>query len=385
MQYREFGKTGQKVSTLGFGCMRLPVVGDNNAQVDEKATNALVGMALEKGINYFDTAWGYHGGNSEATLGKALDMHKARSTVFVADKMPPWEITCQNDMEKIFIAQCARLRSGYIDFYLLHNINKTHWAKMRELGALDFLHRLQKEGRVGHVGFSFHDELSVFKDIVDSYDWDFCQIQYNYLDEELQAGTDGLDYAAKKGMGVVVMEPLRGGNLARKPPEEIQALWDSAQTKYSPAEWALRWLFDKPEISVVLSGMNEKRQMEENCRIASEHVTQTMTNAQFNLIYRARELFLSRFKTPCTTCAYCMPCPSGVNIPGIFRVFNEYGLFGDKNWCGGMYNANMAATESTAANCVQCGQCEEACPQKIAIIETLQEAHRELSACGMPR
>lgn len=387
MQYRAFGKTGCDVSTLGFGCMRLPLeegAGTDMSRIDIAATTRLLDSAIAQGVNYVDTAYPYHEGHSEPVVGKVLEELKQRGNVMLATKMPSWAINTAEDMQKYFDEQCQRLRTEYIDFYLLHTLNKGYWPKLRDLGALEFLEKLKRQGRIRHIGFSFHDDLPVFEEILGAYDWEFCQIQYNYMDEAYQAGSAGLVQAVQKGMGVVIMEPLRGGNLAQTPPPDIQAVWDAAPVRRTPAEWALRWLLDKAGVSVILSGMNTQEQLDENLRVCADHKPDTLMPAELDAIHKVRDIFSAKVKVPCTACNYCMPCPSGVNIPGVFRIYNQYGLFGNRQWAAGMYNFIMAATDERADHCVACGQCEEACPQHIQIIDTLKQAHATLEACGMP-
>ena len=385
MQYRHFGRTGCKVSALGFGCMRLPLTdpaGKDVTKIDMVASDRLLRSALEQGVNYFDTAYPYHEGRSEGALGKIMAGTGRRKDVYLATKMPTWFIQSREDMEKYFGEQCQRLQTEYIDFYLIHTLNKVTWPRVRDLGVIDYLEGLKRQGRVRHFGFSFHDDAPVFMDILDVYNWDFVQIQYNYLDENFQAGTAGFQKAVQRGMGMVIMEPLRGGNLARKPPENIQKLWDAAPVRRTPAEWALRWLLDKAGVSVILSGMNAQEQLDENCRVASAHEPGSLTAAEVQTIEAVRDVFHSTLKVPCTACNYCMPCPAGVNIPAIFNIYNQYGLFRDEFWCNGMYNFSLASTGERADNCVACGQCEESCPQHIEIIERLREAHGVLDSIG---
>lgn len=383
MQYRKFGKTGCKVSTLGFGCMRLPHLDNDLGKIDVPATTKLLRTAVNLGVNYVDTAYVYHKGQSEPVMGAIIEDLGLRSQLYLATKMPVWEIKSRADMERVFDEQCARLRTDYIDFYLLHSLNKSWWPQVREAGALEFLDDMRKQGRIRHCGFSFHDDLGLFKEIVDAHPWEFCQIQYNYLDEALQAGTEGLMYAAERGLGVVVMEPLRGGNLAQTPPADIQAVWDATAFKRSPADWALRWLLHHKEVSVILSGMNDEAQLTENAAVCADQLPHALSPAEQEALDSVAKLYATRFQVPCTGCAYCMPCPSGVSIPAIFNVYNQYGLFGNKQWCGAMYNFALSATEK-ADQCVECGQCQEACPQHIEIIEKLKEAHKVLTDCGFP-
>lgn len=384
MQYRTLGKSGVQVSALGFGCMRLPIVGEDVGAIDKVATKKLLAKAIELGVNYVDTAYVYHNGQSESVIGEIIEALGARSKVLLATKMPVWDVRSRADMQKYFDEQCQRLRTDYLDFYLLHTLNKQYWPQVRDAGVLDFLADMQAQGRIRHSGFSFHDDLTVFKEIVDAHPWEFCQIQYNYLDEEMQAGTEGLRYAAERDMGIIIMEPLRGGNLAQDPPADIQKVWDDSGFTRSPAEWALRWLLDKPEVSVILSGLNAESHLEENAAVCASHLPCSLTPAEKQAIATVAELYSTRFQVPCTGCRYCMPCPSGVNIPAIFNIYNQFGLFGNKHWCTGMYNFALAATDERADKCVECGQCEEACPQQIAIIQKLKEAHVALEACATP-
>jgi predicted aldo/keto reductase-like oxidoreductase len=380
MQYRKFGRTSLTISALGFGCMRLPIVGkwpEGASAIDEAKARKLLLAAAEAGINYFDTAWPYHGGNSEPFVGKTLADAGLRKKVHIATKLPSWEIREAADMERIFAEQCTRLRTDYIDFYLLHTLNRTYWNKLVACGALDFLARLKREGRIRHAGFSFHDDAPVFKEIADGWDWDFCQIQYNFLDEELQAGTAGFEQAVTKGMAVVIMEPLKGGALARPAPPDIQAIWDEAVPGRSLADWALRWLWDKAGTSVLLSGMNALEQLEENCAVCDRAQAGCLDAAERAAYAEARELFTARNKVACTACAYCMPCPSGVSIPAIFQLYNDLALFDDWFYTANLYN-NLAVAGAHAELCAKCGQCVEQCPQQLAIPEKLQEANAVL-------
>ena len=276
MLYRKLGKTGCDVSVLGFGCMRFPIVGgagavdlfDPSKPINEEEAGAMIRYAVEHGVNYFDTAYPYHGGQSETFVGRRLRPY--REKVFVATKLPAWLVQGSRDFERFLGEQLERLDTGYIDFYLLHGLNRQLWAGMKELGVLDFLDKIQADGRIRYAGFSFHDDVKIFREIVDSYDWAISQIQYNYFDEYYQAGKNGMNYAASKGAGVVIMEPLRGGKLTDRIPERIQKLWDSAPVKRTPAEWALRWVWNHPEVSTVLSGMSSMAQLIENIRIAED-------------------------------------------------------------------------------------------------------------------
>ncbi|MCK5827066.1 aldo/keto reductase, partial [Candidatus Bipolaricaulota bacterium] len=282
------------------------------------------------------------------------------------------------DFDKILNRQLERLQTDHIDFYLLHALNKTVWPKVRDLDVLDWAERAIASGRIGHLGFSFHDELPVFKEIIDAYDWTFCQIMYNYMDIEFQAGREGLRYATDKGMAVIVMEPLRGGSLTQKASAEVAALWKSAETKRTQADWALQWVWNQPEVSLVLSGMSEMRHVEENLVSASKSGVGTLSPEELDLVERVSQAYRSLSPIPCTNCQYCMPCPSGVNIPRIFSIYNAYKMYGDEEGAKRIYNQFMKP-ENRADQCVECGQCEQACPQQIGIIDWLKTAHAFLS------
>ena len=386
MLYRKLGKTGCEVSILGFGCMRLPMKDSNqsaadrfdpNKFIDEELAIELIQDAKVQGINYFDTAYPYHGGQSEPLLGKAV--HGFRKDILIATKLPAWMAKGPEDFEKFLNEQLQRLATGYVDFYLLHGLGRQTWSKMKEMGALGFLDKTLRDGRVRFVGFSFHDDVRIFKEIVDAYDWALCQIQYNYLDRKYQAGQEGLEYAAGKGLGVVVMEPLRGGRLAvaGQIPEKVQTIWDSAPEKRSPAEWALRWVWDHPGVSTALSGMNSMAQLQENLKIAAEGRTHSLSAEELALIDRVTETYQKMLTIDCTSCSYCLPCPQGVNIPHNFRLYNDHHMFKDQEINFLLYN-RMTAPEQRASNCSECGECEQRCPQQIKIIEGLKKVHSVL-------
>ncbi len=378
MQYRRLGHCDHNVSILGMGCMRLPIIDGDESRIDEARASELLYRAIDRGINYFDTAYPYHQGHSETFLGKALERDGLREKVLLASKLPSWAIETRADCDRYLDEQLERLRTDRIDCYLLHALKSDWWNKLYDLGVLDFLDRAIADGRIGCAGFSFHDELPLFKTIVDAYDWSFCQIQYNYMDEEIQAGRIGLEYAAKKGLGVIVMEPLRGGHLARPAPPEIQQLWDQSTVQRSPAEWALRWVWDRPEVACLLSGMNELSQLEENCQLASTVQPNSLSNEEKALINEVRDHLRQRIKVPCTACGYCLPCPAGVNIPRIFSIYNDCFIYGDQRFPHRIYTITMNASD-LASNCTRCGRCEAACPQHIQIMDMLEEAHRVLS------
>ena len=378
MQYRQFGKLDFRVSALGFGAMRLPIIDDNAAKINEPLATEMLHYAIDHGVNYVDTAYPYHGGNSEGFVGRVLQ-GGYREKVKLATKLPSWEIKSRQDFDKYLNEQLTRLQSEHIDFYLLHALNKKSWHKLRDLGVLDWAERAIADGRFHYLGFSFHDDYEVFKEIVDAYDWTFCQIQYNYMDVETQAGTKGLQYAASKGMAVVIMEPLLGGRLVN-PPQPIQALWDGAPTKRSPADWALQWLWNQPEVSVVLSGMSTMQQVEENLASASISGVGTLTEADLALIAQVREKYKALCPIPCTRCGYCMPCPNGVDIPRNFEVYNSGVMYDKPEQARNEYR--WIQEEHRASACIQCRECETKCPQSIPISEWMPVIHRALGENG---
>ena len=368
MLYRKFGKTNEKVSALGFGCMRLPLLpGGDPTKIDEELAIKLIRHAIDEGVNYIDTAYPYHGnsrtkgGQSELLVAKALK-DGYREKVKLATKLPSWLIKTREDLDNYLNEQLKRLETDCIDFYLVHNVNEDYWPSLKGAGITEFLNAALKDGRIKYAGFSFHDKLDLFKETVDYYDWSFCQIQYNYLDENFQAGTEGLQYAAQKGLGITIMEPLRGGKLAGNLPETVQNAFDQADVERTPADWALRWVLNHPEVSVVLSGMNAMDQVNENLKTAGEAEANSMTAEETNIIDRVKAIFKERIKVNCTACGYCMPCPSGVDIPTCFTMYNNYNMFGKEE----TYH-RFVGPEQRASNCVECGRCETLCPQGIEI------------------
>lgn len=366
MLYREYGQTHEKVSILGFGCMRFPTI-DN--KIDEEKSTEMIQYALSKGVNYFDTAYTYHNSESESFVGKALE--HCRKDIFIATKLPSWLISSRDDMDRIFNEQLNRLRTDYIDFYLVHALNKEYFTNLKDNGLFEFLDSIKKSGKAHHIGFSFHDSLDVFKEIVDSYDWEFCQIQYNYLDTDYQAETEGLEYAANKRLGIAIMEPLRGGKLASNIPNDIQDLWDTANNKRNPVEWALKYLWNDSRISVVLSGMSSFSNIIDNINFAETSTPNCLNEEELNLISKVTSSYKAKIKVNCTECKYCMPCPVGVNIPRNFDLLNKASLFEDIESSKKSYNS--MSEESKAISCVKCGKCEKLCPQSIRIREKLEE------------
>ncbi|MDC7232690.1 MAG: aldo/keto reductase [Spirochaetales bacterium] len=366
MLYRPFGKTGEELSILGFGAMRLPVMDGDVAKIDEEKAIPMIRAAIDRGVNYLDTAWSYHGENSEALCAKVMK-DGYRDKVNIATKLPSWLVKTRSDMDHYLNAQLERLEEEQIDFYLLHTISAAYWDIYKKEDYKSFLDDAKRDGKIKYAGFSFHDNIELFKEIVDDYDWDFCQIQLNYLDENYQAGLEGMRYAASKGLGVIIMEPLRGGMLARTEiPEDLQSIWNQSDVKRSPAEWALRYLWDYKEVGVILSGMTTMEQMEENIRTASEAAPSSLSETEQTIIARAKDFFHSKIRVDCTNCRYCLPCPQGVYIPEIFWAHNHDAFFGDfdkaKFWTTGFLKK-----EQRASNCNSCGRCEKLCPQGIPI------------------
>ncbi len=382
MQYRTFGQSDWRPSALGFGTMRLPVIEGDFSRIDEEEATRMVRYAIDHGVSYVDTAYPYHRGSSEAFLGRALQ-DGYRQRVKLATKMPTWLINKAEDFDRYLEEQLQRLQTDSIDVYLLHALDKEKWPAVIEHKVFEWAERAMAEGRFGYLGFSFHDDCALFQEIVDSYDnWTMCQIQYNYMDEETQAGTKGLRYAAARGLAVVVMEPIRGGQLAT-PSTEIQALWDSAPVERSPAEWALQWVWNQPEVSVVLSGMSNMQQTVENVASAGRSGVGLLTEEELTLIAAVRDRYRELIPVPCTQCDYCQPCPSGVNIPGIFETYNEGVMYRQMDRARRLYNSDWWLKPGERADqCVQCGECEQACPQQIAIIEWLEEIQQELVPPG---
>jgi uncharacterized protein len=386
MRFRKMGKTNIDVSVLGFGAMRLPMMGgksgldsfDPKIPINEVEATEMIEYAVQQGINYFDTAYGYHGGKSETFLGKALKPY--RSKVMIATKLPPWMVQKPEDFERIFEEQLSKLGTDYIDFYQVHGLGSTTWPRMKEMGILQFLDKLRASNRIRFAGFSFHDEVKVFKEIVDGYDWAMCLVQYNFYDRIYQAGTDGIAYAASKGMGIVVMEPLRGGRLVDKIPPEVQALWDGAAIKRSPVEWALKWVWNQENISTVLSGVSSLGQLKENAKYANEAAARVLSDGELALIDQVRAEYRKLLKVDCTGCGYCMPCPNGVDIPQNFAMYNDSFMFKESKEMNLFFYNNMLTPQQKASGCTECHVCEDLCPQKIKISESLKGVHQLLAA-----
>ena len=380
MLYRKVTRNGDELSILGFGCMRLPAREDGT--IDEERAARQVRYAIDHGVNYVDTAWPYHFGQSEPFLGRALG-DGYRNKVKLATKLPSWMVNGQEDMNRFLNAQLEKLNTDHIDYYLVHALIGDLWDSIEKLGIAAFLDQAKADGRIVNAGFSFHGAGKDFKRIVDAYDWDFCLIQYNFLDEENQAGTEGLEYAASKGLGVIVMEPLRGGMLANPVPPAVQEIWSEAPTQRTAAEWALRWVWNHPEVTVVLSGMNQETHIEENLRTADKAYPDSLTEVELRLVKKVEQKYRELMKAGCTGCRYCMPCPEGVNIPTCFESYNNLYMSGNAAEEKFLYAAKLSGTLSTgapefASQCMKCGECLEKCPQHLEIPALLEAVAEEL-------
>ena len=374
MQYRN-DQTGRPISLLGYGCMRFTRKG---AGIDLEKAEREVLAAIGAGVNYFDTAYIYPG--SEAALGEILDRNHCRDQVRIATKLPQYLVRGKGDFERYFAEELRRLRTDHVDFYLMHMLTDVEsWHKLEAAGVREWLDAKRAAGQIGQVGFSFHGNTEMFKKLLEVYPWNFCQIQYNYLDEHSQAGRAGLEAAAAKGLPVIIMEPLRGGKLVNLLPPEAKRLFAESPRGWTPAEWALRWLWDQPAVTCVLSGMNDLEMIEENCRIADEVQPGALTKEDFALLGRGKTAIQQRVKAPCTGCGYCMPCPKGVDIPGAFRCYNE--MFTEHKRTGRREYwqvVGLRKEPAFATQCVGCGKCESHCPQHLPIRALLKEADRAL-------
>ncbi|HHY44935.1 MAG TPA: aldo/keto reductase [Firmicutes bacterium] len=372
MQYRKFGSRDIKVSALGFGMMRLPTIDGDSANIDLDKTAEMVRYAIDSGVNYIDTAYNYHREQSEIAVGKILKEDGLRDKVYLATKCPTWLVTTRSDFDKHLDTQLKKLQTDHIDMYLMHALNKKRWAAIKEAGVFEFLDAAKKDGRIRNAGFSFHDDLQTFKPIVDSYNWDFCQIQLNFMDEYFQAGIEGLKYASSKGLAVVIMEPLRGGKLVKKIPEEVKEIYESAEVNRTPADWALRWVWNHPEVSVVLSGMGQMSEVQENIRTAETAFPNSLTEAELQMFEKVKEAYRKRMKVSCTQCEYCMPCPQNIHIPDVFEAYNDASIYGTLEDFARGYE-RMKEYLGDPAACVECGNCEQACPQGLPIRRHLKE------------
>ncbi len=377
MLTRTNNKNGDELSILGFGCMRFPMKGTS---IDEPRSIAMIRDSIEKGMNYFDTAYFYHGGKSESLLGEALT-GGYRERVKIATKLPPFMVNKLDGAKKILQTQLTKLKTDYIDYYLLHMLtDKATFDRMVSIGVMEWMEQLKKDGVIKNIGFSFHGGKNDFEQILLAYPWDFCQIQYNYLDENNQATKAGLELAGSMDIPVIVMEPLRGGKLVNSLPTQVLDEFKSYDADRTPAEWALRWIWNHPQVSVILSGMSDEDQLNENLRIASEVLPNSLSEEELNVFDRVKKIMLEKTKVPCTACGYCMPCPAGVNIPGCFSAYNDKYLLNEKR---GMmkYMQTLGALSKQpayASLCKDCGKCERHCPQNIQIRKELKVVKKEM-------
>ncbi|MDX9916396.1 MAG: aldo/keto reductase [Gudongella sp.] len=373
MQYREI--TGKKlnVSLLGFGCMRFPVLDGDNSKIDYEASEKMLRYAIENGVNYLDTAYPYHSGKSEEFVGHVLS-RGLRDKVYLATKNPVWLAQEHDDFMKYLDEQLVNLQTKNVDFYLLHSLDQKSFQKIKSLNVFGFIENAKATGKIKNIGFSFHDEFPVFKEIIDSYPWDFCQIQLNYIDREYQAGIKGLEYARSKGIDVIVMEPLKGGRLAVVP-EELHDIFSESNRERTPAEYALKWVQGLEGVKVVLSGMSNFEQVDENIKISSD--LEPLSSVELEIVDKAENYFKNRVKVGCTSCNYCQPCSSGVKIPQIFGLYNNMSVFGEVAQSKQSYQL-LDERGQSSLSCVECGECEAICPQQLPIIDLLKEAHNAL-------
>lgn len=373
MQYHEITSEKLNVSLLGYGCMRFPVEEGDNSRIDFEEAEKLLKYAIQKGVNYIDTAYPYHGGKSEDFVGQVLS-RGLRDKVYLATKNPVWLVKEYGDFMKYLDEQLVNLRTNYLDFYLLHSLDKDTWKKIVELGVFDFIHEAKSSGKIRKIGFSFHDELPVFKEIIDSYDWDFCQIQLNYMDVGYQAGLEGLKYAKNKGIDVVVMEPLKGGKLVNIPQNSKEDIGRIAPGR-TAAELALKWLQQQDGVKVVLSGMSSMDQVAENINIYSDYTP--LNKTELEAVDFLKSFFESRIAVGCTGCEYCQPCKAGVRMPGIFDLYNNLTVYETVDQSKASYKGYLDKG-SSSLSCVECGECEAICPQQLPIIRLLKDAHKAL-------
>lgn len=374
MQYRKFKSVDKEISLLGLGVMRLPRL--ENGKADEKTGIELIRYAVDHGVNYIDTAYTYHGGDSERIIGKALK-DGYREKVLIADKLPIWLVEKEEDMQPIIEEQFKRLDVDHIDMYLIHNIVPEVWEPIRKFNVFEHFQKLKDEGRIGHIGFSFHGDYELFTEVIDAYPWEYCQIQLNFLDKNIQAGLKGLAYAKERGIDVIIMEPLKGGRLSDKVPPSVQVIWDRAAAEgiapqdRTPAQWAFKWVASQPGVSLILSGMSSFAQLEENIKLFSEDDFTEMSETEYAICDEAAAEYDRKIKYQCTKCGYCMPCPQEVEIPDVIRYLNNWYAF-DKIPSTKIEYAEWL--DGHASKCIHCGACEKKCPQRLPISEIMTEA-----------
>ena len=370
LKTREFKKLGIKTKLLGFGCMRFPTI---NGEIDEIKAEEMIDTAYKAGVNYFDTAYVYHNGKSESFIGKVLAKYP-RDTYYIATKLPVWSLKEKEDVKKVIDEQFARLDKEVIDFYLLHSMQKKAWDKAVEFEALKVIEEYRKAGKIKYVGFSFHDSYEVFEEIINSYDWDFCQIQYNYVDTEIQAGLKGYKLIEEKGIPLVIMEPIKGGSLASLP-KEVSEPFRQIHPEWSDASWALRFVASHENVKVILSGMSTLEQVKDN--LATFENLKDLTNCELETINNVAKTLKERTKNGCTGCRYCMPCPAGVDIPNNFSAWNTYYKYESENAASWAVR-QVKASEGYATKCVECGKCEAVCPQHLNIRKDLAQIAVEM-------
>jgi predicted aldo/keto reductase-like oxidoreductase len=365
------------VSQLGFGAMRFPLTEKYDpTKIDEVRATEMLHYAIDNGINFIDNAYPYHRQASEIFLGKALKQGY-RQKVNLSTKLPVWLVKAKTDSERYFDEQLKRLQVDHIDMYLLHSLGKNGWKTVKEHGILEFLDGVLAAGKIGYAGFSYHDDLPLFKEIVDAYPWTFCLIQLNYVDDQYQAGIEGLEYASKKGLAVMVMEPLRGGKLANNVPPEVMSIIEESESAQTPAEFALRWVLNRPEVSCVLSGMSTLEQVKANLRFAAVEHVNSLTADELQLYERAKEFYHSRTKVSCSQCGYCQPCKQEIPISFILDLYNDacmYDAVKESSWAYRVF----IKPDNRGDQCTECGECEDKCPQHIPISALLKEAHELL-------
>lgn len=377
MQYIKFGKQDFNVSRFGMGCMRMPskIISEGKRKIDEDESIKMIRYAIDHGVNYFDTAYAY--GDSELVVGKALS-EGYREKVKLATKLPSWEIKSYGDFNKYLDEQLKRLQVEFIDIYLLHAMRQTYWENYKKLDVFKFLDEAKKQGKIVCAGFSFHDQLALFKEIVDCYNWDMCQIQLNYLDEHMQAGLEGLHYSASKSLPVVIMEPLKGGSLVNNLPNEVTELLKEDGSGINPVRLALRYLYSLPEATVILSGVSSMEQLKEDIEIFNSMPSGPLNDKELMLINRVRDLIKSKIVIGCTGCGYCMPCPSGVAIPDLFKLYNDVCMFNQLKVSKIFYQDVFISGKKDASQCTECEHCEEKCPQRLEIIKGLKDVRKLL-------
>ncbi len=382
MQYRKLSNNSNRVSLLGYGCMRFHT---KNGKVDEALAFKQMKLAFDNGVNYFDTAYIYHRGHSEILLGKFIKKYNLRDKIYIADKLPTFLINKSSQINSFFNVQLKRLDTNYIDYYLMHMLDSYEtWNNLKKLGILEFINDKKKTGEIKNIGFSFHGKALEFIKILEDYEWDFCQIQYNYLDINYQAGINGLKRAHELGIGVVIMEPLRGGSLANNCPTKVTKLFDAYKENYSPAYWSLRWIMNQKEVSVVLSGMNEEEHILENIKVTNDTKVNSMNSDELKLIDDVRDIYQKLMKVSCTGCNYCMPCPLKIDIPETFSLYNSKYFFGNSFKTKVKYIARSTGLMGRDVNgvnkCINCNKCKRHCPQNIDIPTKLKEADKELNS-----